>query len=42
MKLTPAQKIRRYFNTSYWKKLKMDNKHGEYKPTQRITGRGRT
>ena len=41
MKITPAQKIRKYFDTPYWKKLKMDNKHGEYKPAQRITGRRR-
>ncbi len=35
MKLTPAQKIRNYFNTPYWKKFKMKNKDGEYKHTER-------
>ena len=34
--MTAAQKIRKYFDTPYWKKLKMINKHGEYKPAQRI------
>ena len=37
MKITSAQKIRRYFDTPYWKNLKMKNKNGEYKSTQRIT-----
>ena len=36
MKITAAQKIRKYFDTPYWKKLKMINKNGEYKPAQRI------
>ena len=38
MKITPAQKIREYFDTLYWKRLKMKNKHGKYKPAQRIKG----
>ena len=41
MKITPAQKIRQYFDTPYWKDLKIKNKYGEYKPAQRITGRRR-
>ena len=36
MKITSAQKIRKYFDTPYWKNLNMKNKNGEYKPTQRI------
>ena len=41
MKITAEQKIRKYFDTPYWKNLKMNNKNGEYKPAQRITGRRR-
>ena len=36
MKITPAQKIRKYFDTQYWKNLKITNKNGKYKSTQRI------
>jgi len=42
MKITPAQKIRQYFNTPHWENIKIYNKNGEYKPAQRITGRRRT
>ena len=41
MKITPAQKIRNYFDTPRWSDFKIKNKNGEYKPTQRITGRRR-
>ena len=36
-KRTPEQKIRKYFDTPYWKALKIKNKNGKYKPAQRIT-----
>ena len=42
MKITPAQKIRQYFDTLHWKNLKIKNKYGEYKPAQRITSRRRS
>ena len=41
MKITPAQKIRNYFDTPRWNNFKMKNKYGEYKPAQRITSRRR-
>ena len=41
MKITPAQKIRQYFDTPCWEKIKIYNKNGEYKPAQRITSRRR-
>ena len=42
MKITAGQKIRKYFDTPYWKNLKINNKYGEYKPAQRITSRRRS
>ena len=41
MRVTPAQKIRQYFDTPRWEKIKIYNKNGEYKPAQRITSRRR-
>ena len=37
MRVTPAQKIRNYFDTPRWNNFKIKNKYGEYKPAQRIT-----